>query len=402
MKALFNIKESRSNKTRLLYKQQKIVQLFVKKGNDLTIDEISTSLKISMPTGLKLVNELLNRDILEISGKKKTANGRKPLLYSLKSLNLFVISVEILLNHVAVGILDRDLNTIYYQINKKFVLKNSQKSLDELTEFMNECIHNSGISNDQLLGIGIGMTGRVNKNGDSLNYYTFLDQSFADYMAQEFSLLTVLNNDTRCFGQAERGIGKAKGISNAIVINLSGGLGTSLILNDEIVDGGEGYAGEFGHMQFGNSNKMCICGKRGCLGGEVSGFALKEKFKDAVTLGEQSILVNEKSLDQIGYEDILISATQGDLLAIQQIQGIGLQLGEALGNLLNLLNPEKIIIGGKFTIVKEIIEASIKTGLMNTSLIGPLKYCSLEFSDVGDHTGLKGAGAFVYKHFKLL
>lgn len=389
--------------SRQFQQHQRIVQFLSKSETPLTAHELSKELQVSVPTGLKLINDLLDEDVIVVEGKKKTGSGRKPSLYKLNNLGLFVLSVEILLKRVTVGIIDLNLGAKYYKQYKDFQLEDSQECLEQVISIIEESILNSGVSQDKLIGMGVGITGRVNmETGTSLNYFTFLPESLSSFLKSKFSLPVIINNDTRCYGLAENFIGKAKSRENAIVINLSRGLGTSLIINNTIINGGHGYAGEFGHMQFGDSDKMCMCGKRGCLGNEVSGFALEEMFKEALRNGELSMLSEKQKSDSIIYDDILDAAINGDGLSIQLIQDLGTKLGKALGNIVNLLNPELIIIGGKFAKLNDILGDSIKAGMTKTSLVSPLSDCEIEFSELGDLAGLKGAGLLVYEHYELI
>jgi len=391
------------SESKQVQQQQQIIQMLSRSPRPLTIHEICGKLQISVPTGLKLMGELQKMGLAQIEGKKETESGRKPSLYNLKDFNFYAVAVEVLLKRISVGFIDLRFNSEYYRQKTHFELDNTQQSLEEVIGFIGESIRNSGIPNDRLLGMGVGLTGRVNKEtGESLNYFSFTDQPLAEYLSARFDLPVVINNDTRSYGMAEKNIGKARNVKDAIVINLSSGLGTTLIVENKLVNGSNGFAGEFGHMQFGGSDRVCICGKRGCLGNEVSGFALEEQFKESIKNGEQSKLVGVKDLQDIRYDDILAAALDGDSLSIVLLQKMGRRLGRALGNIINLLNPEVVIIGGKFAKVKDILGDNIKTGMTNTALVNPLKHSRLEFSELGELAGLKGAGAFVFRHFKLI
>jgi predicted NBD/HSP70 family sugar kinase len=383
--------------------QQQIVQILSRSPWPLTIHQICGKLQISMPTGLKLIGELQDIGLVKIVGKKETGSGRKPSLYHLNDFQFYAIGVEILLKRISVGFIDLKFNSEYYRQDTNFELDNTQESLEEVIDFIHQSIQNSGVPTDRLLGMGVGITGRVNGDaGESLSYFNFTSEPLASYLSSRFKLPVIIDNDTRSYGMAEKNMGKARNVKNAIVINLSRGLGTSLIVDNRMVNGGYGFAGELGHMQFGDSNKMCICGKRGCLGNDVSGFALEEEFKEAVENGEPSKLTGVKPLEEIRYDDILSAALEGDSLSIVLLQKMGRKLGRALGNIINLLNPELVIIGGKFAKVEDILGDNVNTGMANTALVHPLKYTRLEFSELGELAGLKGAGASVFKHFKLI
>ncbi len=404
MKAIFNssIKKN-TNESRLMQQKLRIIQVISQNGFGITVPEICNELQISPPTGIKLVNQLQDEGFLTTVGKKETPNGRRPNIYGLKNVDFNALSVEILLKRISVGVIDSKLNILYYRQKTDFELENNQKCLDSIEAFILKCLENSGINEDSILGMGVGITGQVkNSTGESLTYFNFMDQPLGDYLSGVFDIPVFLNNDTRCFGQAEKIVGKAAEANHAIVINLSRGLGTSLIIDNKIVNGGMGFAGELGHMQFANRTKMCICGKNKCLGNDVGGYALEENFAEATSRGEKSMIFNPETNAKIRYDDILQAALNGDNLSIKLVREMGIKLGNALGNIVSLLNPDLIIIGGKFSRLKELLPDPIKTGMSNTALPNPLKHCNLEFSELGDLGGLKGAGSLVFDYFELI
>jgi predicted NBD/HSP70 family sugar kinase len=404
MKALFNSNFTEiTNKSRLVEQKLRIIQVISQNGHGVTVPDICKELKISAPTGIKLVNELQNEGFLHVVGKKETVNGRKPSIYALSNINFYALSVEILLKRITVGIIDSRLNTVYYRQKTDFILENTQECLKKVEAFILDCLSISGVKEDSILGMGIGITGNVKSDtGESVSFFNFMDQPLGTYFSKTFDTPVFLNNDARCFGLAEKIVGKAKDVNNAIIINLSRKLGTSLIIDNKIVNGGMGFAGQIGHMQFGNKEKVCSCGKRGCLGNDVGGSSLEENFLERINAGEKSMVEIPDDGVNLRYDNILTAALNGDSLSIRLIQEMGTKLGFALGNLVNLLNPELIIIGGKFAQLKGILLDPLKTGMTSSALLDPLKNCRIEISELGELGGLKGAGALVFKNFELI
>ncbi len=404
MKAIFNSTfKKNTNESRLMQQKLRIIQVISQNGFGITVPEICNELQISPPTGIKLVNQLKDEGFLTTIGKKETPNGRRPNIYGLKNVDFHALSVEILLKRISVGIIDSKLNILYYRQKTDFELENTQECLDSIEAFILKCLENSGISEDSILGMGVGITGQVkNSTGESLTYFNFMDQPLSHYFSDAFDIPVFLNNDTRCFGQAEKIVGKAVEANHAIVINLSRGLGTSLIIDNKIVNGGMGFAGELGHMQFAKRERICICGKSKCLGNDVGGYALEENFMEALSKGQKSMLTAPGNNIKVRYDDVLQAALNGDNLSIKLVQEMGIRLGNALGNIVSLLNPDLIIIGGKFSKLKDLLLGPVKTGMTNTALPNPLRHCNLEFSELGDLGGLKGAGALVFDNFELI
>jgi len=392
-----------SNQSRQAKQKNKIIRTLSKSNHALTIPELQKQVRISTPTVIKLINELITDDLVQEEGKKETDNGRRPTLYSLNINRFYAVGVEILFKRISVSVVRLDQEVMLERQNREFRLENTPECLEEVVSFIRETLDDCAVSMDNILGIGIGLTGRVNSlTGESYNFFTFTEKPVGQYLTERLDKQVFVDNDTHVMGLAEQVLGQAKEARNALILNVSRGLGMTIIANRRLITGGMGFAGEFGHMQMGNSDKLCICGKRGCLGMEVSGYALEENFKQAIKEGETSLAINDKPLEDIRYDDILEAANQGDGLCINLLQEMGEILGMALGNIVNLLNPELIIIGGKFAQAGYMFSDSIKTGMNKTALTLPLKYVTLKTSQLGSESGSIGASAMVFKQHDLI
>jgi predicted NBD/HSP70 family sugar kinase len=392
-----------SNEGRQLAQKRKIVSILNKAEQALTIPELCKKVRLSVPTGTRLINELIDQQVIVESGKKETENGRRPFIYKVDKNYAYSIGVTILLRGLSVSIYNLSMEEEYSVEFEGFILENTPKCLEEVSFFINQSINQSGINKNKILGMGIGITGRISsKTGTSYNYFNFLENSLVEYFEKSFHFPVYVDNDTHLIGLAEQVFGKARNVKNAFVVNLSQGLGLAMITNGEIVDGENGFAGEFGHMQIMESSKLCLCGKRGCLGTEVSGYALEENFKEHIEAGETSLLVLNRNNHEVSFKKILKAAREGDALSISLTHNIGFKLGQALGNIINLLNPGIIIIGGKFASAKDILLDSIKSGMMHTSLSLLLHSCELTFSSVGADAAIQGAGALVLRRKNLI
>lgn len=395
--------EDVSNKGRQHAQKRKIISILNKADHALTIPELCKKVRFSIPTGTRLINELIEKRIIVESGKKETENGRRPSLYEVDKNYAYSIGVTILLKGLSVSVYNLAMEEIFSIEFEGFILKNTPKCLKEVSVFIDQSIQQSGIKGSKILGMGIGITGRIDsKTGKSYNYFNFLENSLVEYFEKRFRFPVYVDNDTHMLGLAEQVFGKAKNVRNAFIVNLSQGLGLAMITNGEVVSGEQGFAGEFGHMQFGESDKLCLCGKRGCLGTEVSGHALEQNFKQHIEEGETSLLLLNGKNQEINYKKILDAAREGDALSISLIHNIGFKLGKALGNILNLLNPGIIIVGGRFSPAKEILTESIKSGMIHSALSLPFRSCEITFSSCGSDAAIKGAGALVLRRMKLI
>ncbi|TAJ11917.1 ROK family protein [Marinilabiliaceae bacterium JC017] len=381
-----------------------VVKFLAKKPEGDTIPVIAKGIKSSVPTVTKLVNDLKENEFIVEVGKRNTESfGRKPLIYTVNREKFYVVGVAINLKKIQLNVYDITLNSVYGASDRAFVLSDTIACREEVLSFIQTHIKKSGIKTDAIIGVGVALTGRVNGSlGKSYNFLTEGDCPFGEYLNKHIELPVFLENDTRAIGLAEQYCHKSHNISNGLIINIGRGIGMSIMAYDRILVGGDGFAGEFGHMQFvGNQGKLCICGKRGCLDTEVSGKALEDMYRQSIKDGEKSIC--EESQDgSVHYDEIIKAANKGDGLCISLLQKQGKILGEALGNIINLLNPEYIIISGKYGKVGAFFVNAVQSGMYLAALSDTLSKCKVITSSINADIETFGAGSLVLKKLELI
>ncbi len=392
-----------STESRQLKQLKYILSHLSKAEEALTIPEISDFVKISVPTGTKLVKRLVEKGLVIEEGKKETDNGRKPIVYTLNKEKFYTIGVEVLEKWIHVSVVRVDLEMVHESYNRKFVLEDTEDCLKYIIQFIQETIEASPATHEQIIGVGIAMTGSVNGHtGISADYFNNMNKSLVVHMEEQLKLPVIIDNDTRVIGIAEQTLGIAKKVENVLVVKVSRNLGLSIILNKNMVFGAKGFAGNFGHNQFGAKGRLCTCGKKNCLRTEVSGDALFTDLKEALEAGEKSIYFNTEKIETYKYHDVLDAALKGDSLSIHLLMKQGENLGRALGNLVNLLNPNLIVIGGEYVMVKDLFTDAVKTGMRHTGLLSSLKDCKVEASNLGRYFSSRGAACMVLKNYELI
>ena len=390
--------ENLSFNTRQSSAYMRAIQKFSKCG-DMTIPEFSTSIGISVPTGTKIINDLLAQKLLICKGKREQIGGRPPLIYGLNKDLFKVVAVEILLKRIRVGILNVQGEWLAYDEDGDFRLKNSQESLDFIVKYVQSFLKKSNVVDTEILGVGVSLVGMNDiHSGKTYSYFDFLEEPLTKFLSGVFQKNVYVENDSYAYGLAETKLGGLKDHQNGFAINLSRGLGMALLSEGHLHAGSNGFAGEFGHMQFGNGTRMCVCRKTGCLGTEASGFALEMDYREHVASGEQSSL----TIEDPRYDDIIKGALKGDELCIKLVYNVGEKLGFALGNVINLLNPEIIIIGGKLARSKDLLLGGVMFGTRRSALTQSMKNCKIELSKLDDRAGVLGAGLNVFTKYELL
>jgi predicted NBD/HSP70 family sugar kinase/predicted transcriptional regulator len=333
MKHLKNFKptENGTSKEGRQFEQLKSIVNFLSKSNEaLTIPEIAEFVKISVPTCNKLVKELVDKNLVIEEGKKEVENGRRPNLYALKKENFYAVGAEILEKWIHVSVDRVDLETVHEAFSRTFVLEDTQVCLDYIVSFIKKTIDESSASLDQIIGVGLALTGSVNGNtGESADYFKNIGVFLREYLGEKLALPVTIDNDTRVLGIAEQVLGGAKGVDNVLIVNVSRNLGLSIILDKNMIFGAWGFAGHLGHVQFGTKGRLCTCGKKNCLRTEVSGDALYMDLKEALKAGETSIYFNLENIEKYKYHDVLDAVNKGDALSIKLLTTQGEKLGQS-------------------------------------------------------------------------
>lgn len=387
---------------RKLDNQRSIIRYLSKAESSKTIPEISDFIGVSIPIATNLVRELVKKKLLLIGKKKVSENGRRPKTYSLNREKFYVVGVEILSKFIHVSLVSTDFDTKYQLADRNFVLESSFDCLRNILEFVQKAISESKVKPKDIIGVGIGITTVRNLWEDGkFAFFKEADITLEEYLSTNLSLPILIDSDTRSISIAEQSLGLAKGVDNALIVKVSRLLGMGIIVDKHIVKGQFGLAGNFNHVKLGDGLRPCQCGKIGCLGTQIGGDALLFELKKALLADNKSYFFKKELVDEYSYHDILNATLKGDELAINLLQEQGKLLGKALGNTINLLAPELVVIAGEFTMVSDFFIDAINIGIGKTALIEVRSSCDIETSSLGRYLGSKAGACMILKAAKM-
>lgn len=243
--------------------------------------------------------------------------------------------------------------------------------MDELCKIIKQFLQKLPIEQDKVLNINVNLSGRVNPDlGYSYSIFNFDERPLSDIISEKLGGFRVsIDNDTRAMIYGEYMQGAVKGEKNIILINVSWGLGMGIIIDGKLYKGKSGFSGEFGH-NYGYENEIiCHCGKKGCIETEVSGSALQRILLEHIKNGETSIISNSrKNIEEITLDDIIAAVNKEDLLCIELVEEIGVKLGRHVAGLINIFNPELVIIGGDLSRTGDYLIQPITTAIRKYTL----------------------------------
>ncbi|MGL5894491.1 MAG: ROK family protein, partial [Bacteroidales bacterium] len=372
--------------------KREILRLFAIKGNS-SISEICKELNLSVPTINKFNIELIESGYVLDFGKHDTAGGRKPNIYGLNPNAGYFVGVDIKRHSLSIGAFDFTGNLIMSESNIEFKLENTPEALNSLCKSINEFITRNNLNDDRIISIAINMSGRVNSaTGYSYSTFYFNEEPLTDMLERKLGHKVYIENDSRsmCYGEYMNGCITHE--KNVIFINVSWGLGMGLILDGKLYYGHSGFSGELGHIESFKNEVFCHCGKKGCLETGASGSAMYRILLERHKEGVKSILSN--AIDEgasIRTEDLVNAVNKEDMLMIDIVEEIGTNLGKGIASLINLFNPELVIIGGTLAQTDDYILLPIKSAVKKYSLNLVSKDTQIKLSKLGDKSGMIGA-----------
>lgn len=358
-----------------------------------TIADLGKEFNVSTPKITSTINELIEDGLVMDYGKIESTGGRRANLFGLASDSGYFVGVEVKKYSVTLGLLDFKKNMVRVEENTDFLLENTKESLQQLISIIKNFISSLQVPREKILSIGMNLTGRINyATGYSYSYFHFDEDPLSKIIEREIGIKTYLDNDTRAMAFGEFCIGVVKNEKNVLFINLDYGIGVGIMIDGQLYYGKSGFSGEFGHIPFFDNEIICHCGKKGCLETEVSGAALIRQFQEKRRAGAGSILpLDQKSIDDITLEDIILACNQDDTLAIECVAEVGEKLGKALAMLINIFNPELVILGGILSTTNDYIRLPVKSTLNKYSLSLVSNDTQLKMSKLGSRAGVIGA-----------
>jgi predicted NBD/HSP70 family sugar kinase len=355
-----------------LNRKKSIVAHLTEKGESTMLD-LADLLNISVPKTTELMTGLSDEGLVRPTGRKTEGLGRKANIYMLNPGSCYFLGVEIRKYEINIGLMSFNAGLVETARNIPFLFSDPGESLNAIIHEIRSFLAKSTIPGEKIIGLGLSMAGRINvKTSRILSNYHFAEAPIKAKLEEALGLPVYMDNDSRSLAYGEYHFGR-KGLSyeekNVCIVNLDYGMSLGIFVDGKPVYGASGYAGEIGHIPMYNNEKICFCGKKGCLETEASGLALIDFLHTKIKEGSSSYL--QKILARNGYlqlENILEAVKHGDNLAIEGVTEIAHNLGKGLAVAINMLNPDLIVLGGLLAEIGELLLLPVKTSIMQHSL----------------------------------
>ena len=255
-------------------------------------------------------------------------------------------------------------------------------------------------------GIGIACAGGIDTVmgmiTQSPNLPGWHDVPLAEIVSERYKVDAYLINDASAAALGEHRFGAGKGINNLVMITLGTGIGGGIVINGELYLGAHGSAGEIGHMIIDVNGPPCACGSNGCLESFASGKALARSAINRIKQGEESSLSGmvEGRIDEITSEDVGAAAKDGDVLALDVFSRAAYYLGIGLVNLVNIFNPEMIVLGGGMVEQFDLLIEPARQIMSERAFKIAAQGVDIAAAQLGNDAGVYGAAAYAIDQIK--
>lgn len=275
-----------------------------------------------------------------------------------------------------------------------------QSVIERLLSSVNYILSLKSMDSSQLDSISIAAAGAIDsKRGlitSSPNLPGWHDIPLRDMVREKYRVNTFLLNDASAAALGEHRFGVGRGVNNLILLTVGTGIGGGIIINGQLYEGSSGSAGEMGHMTIDVNGPSCTCGNIGCLEMLASGTAIAREARRRIAQGEKTSLLEIVSgkVEDITAEKIGIAAQDGDSLTLDVIAEAGTYLGVGMLNLVNIFNPEIIVVGGSVAKLGDLLLEPARQVVRERAFKLSSEAVRIVTAQLGDEVGLLGAAAF--------
>jgi predicted NBD/HSP70 family sugar kinase len=380
-------------------KQKKRILSLLHMHGNISAPELSKWLRISLPTCIALMNDLIASGYVKNIGIGESSGGRKPNLYGLPEDGFYVISCDFSRYYASMTICDC-YNKFVTPIIKIDTHIDDPELVEKLFRAAQKLLEENGIPNEKIYGVGVDMPGLIDSKA-GINF-TIKDKKYQNIsrdLKKRFNKLIYIDNDARMHAYGEFHFGAAKEYRDAIIIHWSWGLGLGIFVNGQLYSGNNGFAGEFSHIPMIENGDLCICGKRGCLETIASSNTIMKRVAQGFEENEISSLINKfkDRPDQVTPEDVISSARQGDEFCISILNEVGKAMGRGLSYIIQLLNPQVIVLSGPISKARQYVLSPVQQSLNRLCLEKISGNTIIIVSDLGDQSALLGTSEMVFQ-----
>lgn len=367
-----------------------IILNMIKSSGPISRAAIARLSGLSPATVTGITADLITNNLILEKEAGDSSGGRRPILLALNPLGGFVIGIKLTENQV-IGALTDLMATVVTKQTLQLSDRTLEAVIEALAELVSKLLRRGKVHRKQLLGVGIGIAGVVDRESGILRqspYFGWTNLPLRDLLQERMHVPVYVDNDVNTLTLSEKWFGLGQKVENFITVTVGRGLGMGIVVNGQLYRGKSGGAGEFGHTVVVLDGEVCACGRRGCLETYVSDQGLLRSAAQATQSGELLTPVETST-------DLARLAEAGNLAAQHILTEAGALLGTHIANLINLLDPEIVILSGEGTRFGEWFFRAVREAVALHVMPGLVGVAQIHIDEWGDDAWALGAASLV-------
>jgi len=379
-----------------------IVLNVIRDKGPLSRADVSRRTKLTRSTVSSIVSYLTKKNLVRETGLSSSGVGRRGILLELNPKAYYIVGIDLGTLNTIAAVVDLE-GKIVERVEHP---TNGEKNRDDVIERVKAAIHEvisaSNLNLQKIAGIGLAVPGLVDSKKGMILFipnFGWKDTPLREILEEEFHTPIFIDNNANAMALSEAQFGIGRGVKNFICVNIGIGIGSGVIINREIYRGETECTGEIGHTTVDYNGPKCSCGNNGCLEVMAAGPAIARRAVKAIREGRKTVITElvEDNLNQITAAVVARAANQGDRLAREIMEKTGEYLGTGIANIINLFNPQMVIIGGGVAQAGNLIFDPLKRIMKKRAFSVPAKVVKITTPSLGRDCTVIGAASLVLK-----
>lgn len=369
-----------------------VVLNMIKTHGPIARNEVAQRTGLSAATVTGITAELIAEDLVFEKAPGDSRGGRRPILLALNPRGGYVVGLK-LTESQAIGALTDLEATVIAKRADPLSSRSPEQAIETLAAVVSALINEGGIRKKQFFGVGVGLAGIVDAERGLLRqspYFGWREVPLRDMLQARVRVPVYVDNDVNTLTHTEKWFGAGQGVDDFLTLTVGRGVGLGIVVNGQFYRGARGGAGEFGHTVMEPDGPLCDCGKRGCLETFVGDPGLLRLAAEAAQRGEISGPI--ESVD-----DLVALAQQGNMAAQAVFAYAGDVLGRGVANLINVFNPQRIMISGEGVRAGDWLFGPMRASVARHVMPGLAEDTEIRIDPWGDDAWARGAASLVLR-----
>lgn len=313
----------------------------------------------------------------------------------------YIAGVDIGGTNTKIGIVSTEGRIVAKESIKTLSMEGVESTLKRIWSSIKGLLEKNEINYEDLLGVGMGIPGPVREQeivGFFANFPWEKNLNIAKFFRNISGKETKLENDVNVIALGEARHGAGRGAKTSVTIALGTGIGGGIYIDGKIISGFNGAGGEVGHMKLVKDGKLCGCGQKGCFEAYASATGIEREAISRLKVNKTNKLYQKLNgeIDKVEAKDVFDCAKEGDAFSLDIVDYEAEYLAMGIGNVLNLINPEKIILAGGVSLAGDILLDRVKEKLPKYAMSVAIENgFSIELGILGNDSGIYGASALI-------